>query len=33
MCQLGGAISTQIVIFLVLFKIGFECFLHTSHII
>ena len=32
MCRLGGVISTQIVLFYVLFKIGFELFLHTNHI-
>ena len=32
MCQLGGVISTQKVLFLTLFKIGFECFLCSNHI-
>ena len=28
----GGVISTQKVLFGVLFKIGFEYFLHTNHV-
>ena len=31
-CQLGGVISTQKVLFCILFKIDFECFLCTNHI-
>ena len=30
--SVGGVISTQKVLFWVLFKIGFECFLRTNHV-
>ena len=30
--SLGGVINTQKVLFLVLFKIGFEYFLSTNHV-
>ena len=31
-CRLGGVIGAQKVLFGILFKIGFECFLCTNHI-